>query len=141
MSSFVVFMNSESQFSAFTSQNSFHPQIFFFFKVSKSKLHFILYLFLGQGRIDGPFCNFTKEERLTYLKRAYQSGVRNFEMEASLFAAVCNQAEVPSFVVCVTLLNRLEGDQVTIPHDQLHEFEERPFEIVASFIDSCIKEA
>lgn len=62
-------------------------------------------------------------------------------MEASLFAAVCNQAEVPSFVVCVTLLNRLEGDQVTIPHDQLHEFEERPFEIVASFIDSCIKEA
>lgn len=40
------------------------------------------------------------------------SGVRNIEMEATAFAALTHYAGIRSAVVCVTLLNRLEGDQV-----------------------------
>ncbi|EYC07182.1 hypothetical protein Y032_0071g509 [Ancylostoma ceylanicum] len=37
-------------------------------------------------------------------------------------------------IVCVTLLNRMKGDQVKIEHDQYIEFEERPFRLVTALI-------
>ena len=39
-------------------------------------------------------------------------GVSNMEMEALVFAALTNMAGIRSAVVCVTLLDRLKGDQV-----------------------------
>ena len=36
------------------------------------------------------------------------------EMEATVFAALTHKAGIKSAVVCVTLLNRLKGDQVRI---------------------------
>ncbi|KFO76094.1 Uridine phosphorylase 1, partial [Cuculus canorus] len=44
----------------------------------------------GQGRLDGAICLYNEEEKLRYLKEAYDSGVRNIEMESSVFAAMCN---------------------------------------------------
>uniref|UniRef100_A0A4W5QS36 Uridine phosphorylase 2 n=1 Tax=Hucho hucho TaxID=62062 RepID=A0A4W5QS36_9TELE len=37
-------------------------------------------------------------------------------------------------VVCVTLLNRFDGDQISTPHDVLVEYQQRPQVLVAHFI-------
>ena len=42
----------------------------------------------------------------------HDAGVINMEMESLCFAALCHHAGIRSAVVCVTLLNRLNGDQV-----------------------------
>ncbi|XP_057241312.1 uridine phosphorylase 2 [Malurus melanocephalus] len=43
----------------------------------------------GQGRLDGALCSFSSEKKLAYLRRAYDAGVRNIEMESTAFAALC----------------------------------------------------
>uniref|UniRef100_A0A4W5QW69 Uridine phosphorylase 2 n=1 Tax=Hucho hucho TaxID=62062 RepID=A0A4W5QW69_9TELE len=42
--------------------------------------------------------------------------------------------EVGTAVVCVTLLNRFDGDQISTPHDVLVEYQQRPQVLVAHFI-------
>lgn len=37
-------------------------------------------------------------------------------------------------VLCVTLLNRLNGDQINTPHDVMEEWQARPQRIVAAYI-------
>uniref|UniRef100_A0A3Q4AKH3 Uridine phosphorylase n=1 Tax=Mola mola TaxID=94237 RepID=A0A3Q4AKH3_MOLML len=76
-----------------------------------------------QGRLDGAICSFSHEEKLEYLRKAYDAGVRNIEMESTVFA-----------VIGVALLNRYEGDQITSPHDVLVEYQQRPQIRVAHFI-------
>lgn len=44
--------------------------------------------------MDGAICLYDEEEKLQYLKNAYESGVRNIEMESSVFAAMCNLSGV-----------------------------------------------
>ncbi|NXP59909.1 UPP1 phosphorylase, partial [Chloropsis cyanopogon] len=43
-----------------------------------------------------------------------------------------------SAVVCVTLLNRLEGDQISSPHDVLVEYQQRPQKLVGYFIKKSL---
>lgn len=43
----------------------------------------------GQARLDGAFCSYTEKDKQDYLTKAYESGVRNIEMESSVFAAMC----------------------------------------------------
>ncbi|XP_051564104.1 uridine phosphorylase 2-like [Myxocyprinus asiaticus] len=88
----------------------------------------------GQGRLDGALCSFSTEEKLEYLRKAYDSGVRNIEMESTVFAAMCRVCNLKAAVVCVTLLNRFEGDQISTPHDVLLEYQQRPQRLVAHFI-------
>ena len=88
----------------------------------------------GQGRLDGAFCDYTLEDKLKYLQEAYDNGVRNIEMECVSFAAMCNRAQIPAAVMCVTLLDRLKGDQVVLTHDQHSDFQSRPLKIVANYI-------
>ncbi|XP_023777618.1 uridine phosphorylase 1 isoform X1 [Cyanistes caeruleus] len=92
----------------------------------------------GQGRLDGAICLYDEEEKLQYLKNAYESGVRNIEMESSVFAAMCNLSGVKAAVVCVTLLNRLEGDQISNSHDVLVEYQQRPQKLVGYFIKKSL---
>ncbi|XP_077125522.1 uridine phosphorylase 1 isoform X2 [Ranitomeya variabilis] len=73
----------------------------------------------GQARLDGAICSYTEEEKIQYLKAAYEAGIRNIEMESSVFAAMCNVSGLRAAVVCVTLLNRLDGDQISSSHDVL----------------------
>lgn len=54
----------------------------------------IFICFIGQARLDGAICLYTEEEKLQYLKAAYDAGVRNIEMESSVFAAICNLSGV-----------------------------------------------
>ncbi|XP_062986633.1 uridine phosphorylase 1-like isoform X2 [Elgaria multicarinata webbii] len=88
----------------------------------------------GQARLDGAICSYTEEEKQQYLKAAFKAGVRNIEMESSVFAAMCNLSGIKGAVVCVTLLNRLEGDQITTPHDVLNEYQKRPQKLVGHLI-------
>ncbi|XP_072859974.2 uridine phosphorylase 1 isoform X2 [Pogona vitticeps] len=88
----------------------------------------------GQARLDGAICSYTEKDKLQYLQEAYKAGVRNIEMESSVFAAMCNLSGLSGAVVCVTLLNRLEGDQITTPHDILKEYQTRPQKLVGHLI-------
>ncbi|CAD6994306.1 uridine phosphorylase 1 isoform X1 [Ceratitis capitata] len=95
----------------------------------------------GQGRLDGASCMkangepYTKADKLNFLKRCHdECGIRNIEMEAPMFAALTLHCGIRAADVCVTLLNRLEGDQVNSTKAQLKDFEERPFRLVARFI-------
>ncbi|XP_063070096.1 uridine phosphorylase 2 [Engraulis encrasicolus] len=88
----------------------------------------------GQGRLDGALCSFSTEEKLEYLRKAYDSGVRNIEMESTVFAAMCRVCNLKAAVVCVTLLNRFDGDQISTPHEVLVEYQQRPQCLVAQFI-------
>ncbi|XP_007942337.1 uridine phosphorylase 1 [Orycteropus afer afer] len=93
----------------------------------------------GQGRLDGAFCSYTEEDKQEYLRAAHAVGIRNIEMESSVFAAMCTASGLRAAVVCVTLLNRLDGDQVNSPHDVYVEYQKRPQRLVAYFIKKCLR--
>ncbi|KAM4697532.1 uridine phosphorylase 2 [Rhinophrynus dorsalis] len=88
----------------------------------------------GQGRLDGALCSFSEEEKFEYLRKAYSAGVRNIEMESSVFAAMCQLCGLKAAVVCVTILNRLEGDQINSSHSVLTEYQKRPQQLISRFI-------
>lgn len=50
---------------------------------------------------------------MEYLERLHKAGVVNIEMESLAFAALTHHAGIKAAVVCVTLLDRLKGDQVS----------------------------
>lgn len=66
----------------------------------------------GQGRLDGAFCDFTEQDKMDYLQKLQNAGVVNIEMESLIFGALTHHAGIKSAVICVTLLDRLKGDQV-----------------------------
>lgn len=88
----------------------------------------------GQARLDGAFCEYTEEDKMNFLKRAHARGIANIEMESLCFAAMCHRAGVKSAVLCVTLLDRLQGDQISTPHDVMEEWQCRSQRIIAEFI-------
>jgi len=88
----------------------------------------------GQGRLDGAFCDYTEEDKMNFLREVHSKGVRNIEMESLCFAAMCHRAGIKGAVVCVTLLDRLQGDQITTPHEQLKEWDTRPSQTISRFI-------
>ena len=49
---------------------------------------------------------------MDYLKDIHKKGVKNIEMESLSFAALTHHAGIKSAVVCVTIVDRLRGDQV-----------------------------
>jgi uridine phosphorylase len=49
---------------------------------------------------------------MAFLRHVAERGVVSMEMEALVFAAMTHMAGIRSAVVCVTLLDRLQGDQV-----------------------------
>ena len=73
---------------------------------------FFFFCILGQGRLDGAFCEFSEADKMAYLEKLRENGVVNIEMESTIFAALTYHAGIKAAVVCVALLNRLNGDQV-----------------------------
>merc|ERR1712172_375937 len=90
----------------------------------------------GQGRLDGAICEYKEEDKMNYLRDVASQGVKNMEMEALVFGALTHMAGVRSAVVCVTLLDRLKGDQITTPKEELLAWQTRPMEVVSRFISS-----
>ncbi|KAM7121421.1 uridine phosphorylase 1 isoform 1-T3 [Molossus nigricans] len=93
----------------------------------------------GQGRLDGAICCFTEQDKQEYLQAAHAAGVRNIEMESSVLAAMCSACSLPAAVVCVTYLDRLQGDQIRSPHEVLAEYEQRPQRLVCHFIKKSLR--
>ncbi|XP_063679193.1 uridine phosphorylase 1-like [Bolinopsis microptera] len=89
----------------------------------------------GQGRLDGAFCDYTEEDKIEYLRRAYSMGCRNIEMESCAFSSLCHRAGVRGAVVCVTLIDRLQSDLMSPPDvERYDELVRRPHQLVIKFI-------
>ena len=81
--------------------------------------------FLEQFRLDGAICLETPESKMGWLAWLQDNGVVNIEMEGAMIAGYLNHWGFSKFaMICCTLLNRLEGDQVTASPEQLHKFSE-----------------
>jgi len=81
--------------------------------------------FLEQFRLDGALCLETSESKMGWLRWLQENGVVNIEMEGAMIAGYLNHWGFSKFaMICCTLLNRLEGDQVTASPEQLHKFSE-----------------
>lgn len=92
----------------------------------------------GQARLDGAICSYKEKDKQAYLQEALAAGIRNIEMESSVFAAMCSACGLRAAVVCVTLLDRLQGDQITSPHEVLAEYQQRPQRLVSYFIKKSL---
>lgn len=89
----------------------------------------------GQARMDGALPpNYDEAKRQQFFQRALAMGVRNIEMEAPALAAFATRAGIPAAVVCVTLLDRLQGDQVTSTPEELAEFSGRAQKLVLRYL-------
>ncbi|GLD63450.1 uridine phosphorylase 1-like protein [Lates japonicus] len=93
----------------------------------------------GQARLDGAFCSYTEKDKQDYLSKAKEARVCNIEMESSVFAAMCKLSGLRAAVVCVTLLDRLKGDQLSSSHEVLHSYQQRPQILVGSYIKKQLK--
>lgn len=100
--------------------------------------------YLGQGRLDGAFCDYDADERYSFLKTLHGLGVRNIEMESHTFAAFCNRAGVQGAVMCVALLNRLgrgeENDQVTADPATMKAWMDRALDVLLQYVDTRVEE-
>ena len=61
-------------------------------------------------------------------------------MESASFAAMCNRANASAAVLCVTLLDRLKGDQVTLTKEQHEDMQMRPARLVAKYIKKTLEQ-
>jgi len=88
----------------------------------------------GQGRLDGALCDYTETDKIEFLNKLDQAGVRNIEMESGMFAAFTSRLGIRGAVVCATLLDRLQGDQVLTPPEMLQEFDGRPGRVIIDYM-------
>jgi len=93
----------------------------------------------GQGRLDGAICHYQLAEKMNFLNKCYSLGIKNIEMEAPMFAALTHHLNIKAADVCVTFLNRLNGDQVTITAEQKADYEHRPLIIVGRFVEKLLE--
>ncbi|CAG2166398.1 unnamed protein product, partial [Oppiella nova] len=94
----------------------------------------------SQARLDGAFCNITEEEKNNYLYQLQDAGVVNIEMEAIAFASMCYYAGIKGAIICVALLNRLNGDQVSSSKEYLDDLQIRPQILAAKLIKKRLAE-
>jgi len=93
--------------------------------------------YLGQGRVDGAFCDYGESDKKRFLQELYEEyGIVNMEMEAHILSAFTYRAGIRCSIVCTTIINRLHGDQIQYTHEELAEFEQRPLNVVIEFIRS-----
>ena len=91
--------------------------------------------FLEQFRLDGAIRLASADRKMEWLRWLDDNGVRNIEMEGAMIAAYMNTWGFSRFaMVCTTLLNRLEGDQVTSTPEQLHEYTDRSGEVLFAYL-------
>ncbi|EEQ98422.1 Uridine phosphorylase, putative [Perkinsus marinus ATCC 50983] len=91
----------------------------------------------GQGRLDGALETwYNEDDKMAFLSRLYDAGVRNIEMENVALMGFCNRANITGACVCVTFLDRFNGDQVTATKRELACFNEHSIDVVTNFIAS-----
>ncbi|KAF4711868.1 Uridine phosphorylase 2 [Perkinsus olseni] len=96
----------------------------------------------GQGRLDGALETwYNEEDKMAFMKRLYDAGVRNIEMESVAMMGFCNRANITAACVCVTIVDRLEGDQITSTKRELSRFNEHSIDVVSNFIAGELKKS
>ncbi len=88
----------------------------------------------GQGRLDGAICHYENKDKLEFLAKAHEKGVRNIEMESLMFGAFCQELGIRGGVICCTLLNRLDGDQVTMTPEQYRDWMASVIAVVKGYV-------
>ena len=68
-------------------------------------------------------CEYSDADKMAFLREAHGAGVRNVEMEALQFGAFTHHLGIPAAACCVTLLDRLCGDQVRATPEELAAWE------------------
>lgn len=91
-----------------------------------------------QGRLDGFFCDFSETEQKQFLQTCVEAGVKNIEMESVSFACFCARAGIAAAMLCVTLVNRMEGDQVRASSAELKEYSSRAITAVGHYLSSTL---
>lgn len=91
--------------------------------------------FLEQFRLDGAICMETPESKMAWLQSLAERGVANIEMEGAMFAGFLNHWGFRRFaMICVALLNRLDGDQVHATPAQMEAFNERSGDVLFRYL-------
>mmetsp|Transcript_12902 Transcript_12902/g.23252 ORF Transcript_12902/g.23252 Transcript_12902/m.23252 type:complete len:248 (+) Transcript_12902:602-1345(+) len=84
----------------------------------------------NQGRIESAYSdNISEDEKMAFLNKLYDKGVRNIEMEGVAFSALARRAHIRAAVVCVVLVDRLHMDAVGKV-----KLDDRPLEVVSDYI-------
>jgi uridine phosphorylase len=89
----------------------------------------------GQSRLDGAICEYTEEDKIEFLKRAHDAGVVNIEMESCYFGAFTKYLNIKAATMCVTLVRRLNGDQVV---GNTHAWVDRPIAVVLKYAEGLL---
>jgi len=92
----------------------------------------------GQARLDGAFCDYTEDQKQAFLNRLQAFGVANIEMESCAFSALTHMAGFRSAIVCVSLVDRLNEDQILPSKSTMLAWQNRPQVIVGKYIKRCL---
>ncbi|XP_065188731.1 uridine phosphorylase 1-like [Sycon ciliatum] len=92
----------------------------------------------GQGRLDGAVCKTDLATKMAFLEQAKDKGIVNIEMECVVMGALCHTSRVRCACVCVTLLNRLNGDQVNMTKEQHDRYQAHPQQVVIAYMRSVL---
>ena len=84
--------------------------------------------------MDGCICEFSQQEQMDYIKRLQQMGIVNIEMECTVLASLCQKTGVKGAIICVALLDRMKGDQVTISTETYKNYQERPRTLLIKYL-------
>ena len=69
----------------------------------------------GQARLDGAFCDYTKEDKMMFLRRIHEKGICNIEMESLCFAAYCHRANIRGMVGLLCHQLYMKYDSSVVP--------------------------
>jgi uridine phosphorylase len=93
--------------------------------------------FIEQFRLDGAICLDSAETKQDWLEWIDANGVRNIEMEGAMLAGYLNWWGFPKFaMICCTVINRLDGDQLTSTPAELHKFSENSGIALFNYLNS-----
>lgn len=96
--------------------------------------------FIEQMRLDGAIRLAEESWKFGWLDWIHENGVRNIEMEGAMLAGFLNHWGFSKFaMICCTLLNRMNGDQVTATKEQLHSYSERSGTVLFNYLDVIVK--
>lgn len=83
---------------------------------------------------DGYFCDNNGSQKMDFMNKLVERGVKNIEMECVYFAAILHRANIPGAICCVALVNRLEENVLKNSKEFHKEAEMRPFRIISEYI-------
>eukprot|EP00397_Hematodinium_sp_SG-2012_P051786 GEMP01060891.1.p1 GENE.GEMP01060891.1~~GEMP01060891.1.p1 ORF type:complete len:310 (+),score=85.89 GEMP01060891.1:72-1001(+) len=90
----------------------------------------------GQSRLDGAILPWYDEsDKMAFLQRAADAGVKNIEMEAPAFLSFFQRLNLKAAIICCSLLDRLHGDtQFNETREELAEYSTRTQNIVLRYL-------